>query len=264
MKSLEVSGKTVEEATKKALEQLGVSREEVEVTVVKEGKRGVLGLGAEEAKVIVKLLAAAPKEKAKKAEAAPEEKVKKPKKAEKAEKAEEPKKAEKAEEPEKPEEKGDLAEAAASVLETLIERLGLEASVVSEMKPPVAGGEDAPPVVTLNVKGDDLGILIGRRGQTLASLQHIVRLIIANQAKARVPIVIDVEGYKQRRYDALQALARRVAEQVKDRGKPFALEPMPAYERRIIHLTLSDNPDVTTESSGEGEGRKVVIVPRQH
>jgi len=249
MKSLEVSGKTVEEATKKALEQLGVSREEVEVTVVKEGKRGVLGLGAEEAKVIVKLLAAAPKEKAKKAEAAPEEKVKKPKKAEKAE---------------EPEEKGDLAEAAASVLETLIERLGLEASVVSEMKPPVAGGEDAPPVVTLNVKGDDLGILIGRRGQTLASLQHIVRLIIANQAKARVPIVIDVEGYKQRRYDALQALARRVAEQVKDRGKPFALEPMPAYERRIIHLTLSDNPDVTTESSGEGEGRKVVIVPRQH
>lgn len=224
----------------------------MEVTVVKEGKRGVLGLGAEEAKVIVKLLAAAPKEKAKKAEAAPEEKVKKPKKAEKAE------------EPEKPEEKGDLAEAAASVLETLIERLGLEASVVSEMKPPVAGGEDAPPVVTLNVKGDDLGILIGRRGQTLASLQHIVRLIIANQAKARVPIVIDVEGYKQRRYDALQALARRVAEQVKDRGKPFALEPMPAYERRIIHLTLSDNPDVTTESSGEGEGRKVVIVPRQH
>jgi len=213
----------------------------VEVTVVKEGKHGILGLGAEEAKVIVKPLAAAPKEK--------------PEKAEKAEK--------KAEAAPVPEESSDVAEAAASVLETLIERLGLEASVVSEMKPPVAGGEDAPAIVTLNVKGDDLGILIGRRGQTLASLQHIVRLIVANQAKARVPIVIDVEGYKQRRYEALQALARRVAEQVKERGRPFALEPMPAYERRIIHLTLSDSSDVTTESAGEGEVRKVVIVPRK-
>jgi len=162
-----------------------------------------------------------------------------------------------------PKEMGDIVEAAAGVLEALLARLGLVASVVSETKPPVVGGESAPGVITLNVKGDDLGILIGRRGQTLASLQHIVRLIVAHQAKARVPIVIDVEGYKQRRYDALQALALRVAEQVKAKGKPFALEPMPAYERRIIHLTLADHPDVTTESTGEGETRKVVIVPRK-
>ena len=158
---------------------------------------------------------------------------------------------------------GDVAEAAAGVLEALLARLGLVAQVVPETKPPVVAGESAPGVITLNVKGDDLGILIGRRGQTLASLQHIVRLIVAHQAKARVPIVIDVEGYKQRRYDALQALALRVAEQVKAKGKPFALEPMPAYERRIIHLTLADHPDVTTESTGEGETRKVVIVLRE-
>jgi spoIIIJ-associated protein len=247
----------------------------VEVTVVKEGKRGVLGLGAEDAVVKVKPLAAATQkktekaEKAEKAEAAPKEKAEKPKKAEKAEKpkkaekAEKPKKPEKAEEPEPLEEKGNVAEMAVSALEALIKRLGLEASVASEMKPPLAGGEDAPPVVTLNVKGDDLGILIGRRGQTLASLQHIVRLMVAHKAKARVPIVIDVEGYKQRRYEALQALARRMAEQVKERGRSFALEPMPAYERRIIHLTLADSPDVTTESTGDGEVRKVVIVPRK-
>jgi len=221
MESLEVSGRTVEEAIQKALEQLGVSREEAEVTVVNEGRHGILGLGAEEARVRVRPLVATPKE------------------------------------------MGDVAEAAAGVLETLLARLGLVASVVSETKPPVVGGEGAPGVITLNVKGDDLGILIGRRGQTLASLQHIVRLIVAHQAKARVPIVIDVEGYKQRRYDALQALALRVAEQVKAKGKPFALEPMPAYERRIIHLTLADHPDVTTESTGEGETRKVVIVPRK-
>jgi spoIIIJ-associated protein len=211
--------------------------------------------------VKVKPLAAAPKKKAEKPEKP--EKPEKHKKAEKPEKPEKPKKAEKAEEPEKLEEKGDVAEMAVGALEALIERLGLEASVASEMKPPLAGGEDAPPIVTLNVEGDDLGILIGRRGQTLASLQHIVRLIVAHKAKARVPIVIDVEGYKQRRYEALQALARRMAEQVKERGRSFALEPMPAYERRIIHLTLADNPDVTTESTGDGEVRKVVIVPRK-
>jgi spoIIIJ-associated protein len=77
-----------------------------------------------------------------------------------------------------------------------------------------------------------------------------------------VPIVIDVEGYKQRRYSALQALACRMAEQVKDRKKQFALEPMPAYERRIIHMALAEDPDVTTESTGVGEVRKVIIMPR--
>jgi spoIIIJ-associated protein len=279
MKSLKVSGKTVEEATRKALEQLNVSREEVEVTVVKEGKRGVLGLGAEEAVVKVQLLAAAPEKAEKPAKAEKPKKAEKPAKPKKPEKAEKPKKgkepekpeeAEELEEPERPEKPkklekpevaGDLAGMAASVLETLLTHLELKAQVAAEMKPPL-GGEGAQ-VIALNVKGDDLGILIGRRGQTLAALQHIVRLIVAHQAKARVPIMIDVEGYKQRRYDALQALARRVADEVKSRGRPFALEPMPAYERRIIHLTLADSPDVTTESTGEGEVRKVVIVPRK-
>ena len=248
----------------------------MEVTVVKEGKRGVLGLGAEEAVVKVQLLAAAPEkpEKPEKAEkpqkpkkAEKPAKPKKPEKAEKPKKAKEPEKPEEVEErekpekPEKPEVAGDLAGMAASVLETLLTQLELKAQVAAEMKPPL-GGEGAQ-VIALNVKGDDLGILIGRRGQTLAALQHIVRLIVAHQAKARVPIMIDVEGYKQRRYDALQALARRVADEVKSRGRPFALEPMPAYERRIIHLTLADSPDVTTESTGEGEVRKVVIVPRK-
>ncbi len=221
MKSLEVSAKTVEEAIQKALEQLGVSREKVEVTVVKEGKSGILGLGAEEATVRVRLLVM------------------------------------------EPEERSEIAEVAKGVLENLLARLGVVASVVSETKPPFGEGEEVSEVITLDVTGDDLGILIGRRGQTLAALQHMVRLIVAHQVKARVPVVIDIEGYKQRRYGALQALARRVAEQVKDRKKPFALEPMPAYERRIIHLTLADDPDVTTESTGVGEVRKVVIMPRE-
>ena len=192
----------------------------MEVTVVKEGKHGILGLGAEEAMVKVRPLVRMP-------------------------------------------EKSKIAEAAKGVLETLLTRMGVIASVVPHAEPSVEGEDEASNLVSLDVTGDDLGILIGRRGQTLSSLQHIVRLIVAHQAKARVPIVIDVEGYKQRRYGALQALARRMAEQVKVRGMSFTLEPMPAYERRIIHLTLVDDPDVATASIGEGEARKVVIMLKE-
>jgi spoIIIJ-associated protein len=216
MKSLEASGRTVEEAIQKALETLNLSREKVEVTVVKEGKHGILGLGAEEAVVRVEPLASAPE---------------------------------------------DIDNRAREVLETILARLGVTASVDCQTKPPAGGGEG---VITLDVSGDDLGILIGRRGQTLSALQYVVRLILAHQTQARVPVVIDVEGYKQRRYEALQALAQRMAEQVKAKGRSFTLEPMLAYERRIIHLALADDPDVTTESVGEGESRKVVIMPREH
>jgi spoIIIJ-associated protein len=112
------------------------------------------------------------------------------------------------------------------------------------------------------VEGDDLGILIGRRGQTLSCLQYLVRIIVGHQKNVWLPIVIDVESYKQRRCNALQAMAWRIAEQVKQGREPFALEPMPAFDRRIIHIALADHPDVTTESSGEGEARRVVIVPK--
>jgi len=156
-----------------------------------------------------------------------------------------------------------IAEIAKSVLETLLAEMEVTASIVPQAKPLAGAEEEATAPVALEIKGDDLGILIGRRGQTLACLQYIVRLIIAHQTKTWVPIIIDVEGYRQRRYEALQALAWRMAEQVKVKGTPFTLESMPAYERRIIHLTLADHADVTTESIGEGEARKVVILPKK-
>jgi len=156
-----------------------------------------------------------------------------------------------------------IAETAKSILETLLAAMGISASVVPRSESPAEQeGETTSPIM-FDIKGDDLGILIGRRGQTLACLQYIVRLIVANQSKAWVPIVIDVEEYKQRRHQALQALASRMAEQVMVKGIPFSLEPMPAYERRIVHLTLAEHPDVTTQSVGESEGRKVVILPKE-
>lgn len=156
----------------------------------------------------------------------------------------------------------DISQIARDVLEILLSNLGVAASVEMDTLSFVEETEDAAPVA-LSVSGEDLGILIGRRGQTLACLQYIVRLIVANRAQMWVPIIIDVEGYKARRYESLRALAERMAEQVKVRQRPFTLEPMPAYERRIIHLALADHSDVTTESTGIDELRKVVILPRQ-
>ena len=162
---------------------------------------------------------------------------------------------------EMPEEQSDIAEAARDVLETLLDLMGIAASVMPSTEFAVEGEEQTIASIDLDISGEDLGILIGRRGQTLASLQYMVRLIVGHQTQVRLPIVIDVEGYKQRRCEALRALAWRIAEQVRVKSMPFTLEPMPAFERRIIHLALADHPDVTTESTGLGEARKVVIMP---
>jgi len=162
-----------------------------------------------------------------------------------------------------PESESDIAETAKGVLEALLTAMEVTASVVPCSPPLIEGEEEVTVPLAFDIRGDDLGILIGRRGQTLSCLQYIVRLILAHQMKTRVPIVIDVEGYRQRRCKALQALAWRVAEQIQVKGKPFTLEPMPAYERRIIHLTLANHPDVTTQSIDVGEARKVVISSKE-
>jgi len=156
----------------------------------------------------------------------------------------------------------EIAEVARTILETLLDLMGVPASVNTVHGAMVESKVEEPSAITLNVEGDDLGILIGRRGQTLSCLQYLVRIIIGHQEKVWVPIVIDVEGYKQRRCNALQSLAWRIAEQVTQKREPFALEPMPAFDRRIIHLTLADHPEVTTESNGDGEARRVVVVPK--
>ena len=151
-------------------------------------------------------------------------------------------------------EKDEVATIATEVLETLIKAMGIPAEVSVTQAPT----EEQP--MALDIEGEDLGILIGRRGQTLASLQYVVRLIVAEKVKMWVPINVDVAGYKKRRYESLRGLALRLAEQVKRNRRLITLEPMPADERRIIHLALADNPDVDTESTGEGEGRKVAIL----
>lgn len=209
MEELKITAKTVEQAIEEAERQLGISRDQLEVVVVREGKGGIFGVGGEEALIRVKPLTP----------------------------------------PEK-----DVIRIATEVLDTLLRLMGVigKVEVLSEEMP-----------IALNIEGDDLGILIGRRGQTLASLEYITKLIVAGQLKAWLPLNVDVAEYKKRRRESLRRLALHLAEQVKLRRRAMTLEPMPPDERRIIHLTLADHPDVTTHSMGEGENRKVVILLKQ-
>ncbi len=148
----------------------------------------------------------------------------------------------------------EVVEVAEEVIVTLLRLLGVEGNVeVVSSEIPIA----------FDVTGEDLGVLIGRRGQTLASLEYVTKLIVTRRLQAWVPLSVDVAGYKKRRYDSLQRLALYLAEQVISRQRAITMEPMPADERRIVHLTLADNPDVTTSSIGEGDDRKVVVLLRQ-
>jgi len=115
--------------------------------------------------------------------------------------------------------------------------------------------------LTLNIHGinENLGLLIGRRGETLAALQLLVSLVVSHRTKHRMRIIVDAENYRQRREENLRSLALRVAQQVRNYRRSIALEAMPPHERRIVHLALSDSKDISTESIGEGEERRVVI-----
>ena len=209
MEGQEFSGKTVEEAIQTALEKLGLKREEVQVTVLQKGRPGLLRIGSQEARVLVK-----------------------------------------------PRPGHDPASYGKEVLEEILDTMTIAATVHISQPPPGLG---PPPPIALDIRGRDLGILIGRQGQTLASLQYLVNVIATHHLKSQSPIWVDVEGYKKRRYENLHSLALRMAEQVKKTGQPIAMEPMPAHERRIVHLALVNHPDITTQSIGEGTARKVVI-----
>jgi spoIIIJ-associated protein len=163
---------------------------------------------------------------------------------------------------EMPEKQTEIFEAAKKVLEDLLGLMDLPSKVTISEEFTVNGEEGETASIGLNIEGDDLGILIGRRGQTMVSLQYIIRLIMSHKMAVTMPIVLDVEGYKQRRCEGLRALANKLADQVRVRRVSFTMEPMPAFERRVVHLALANHPHVTTESTGEGENRKVEIIPK--
>jgi spoIIIJ-associated protein len=150
---------------------------------------------------------------------------------------------------------------ARETLEDLLDKMKIKAQVSATWSVPSEPGEPNP--LMLEVTGDDLGILIGPRGETIAALQYITRLIISKELGEGVNVVVDVEGHRRRREEQLRRMARKMAEQVMQRHRTMSLEPMSAAERRIIHLELRDHPDVYTESIGEGDKRKVTIIPKK-
>jgi spoIIIJ-associated protein len=255
-RSVVASGKTIEDAIINGLAMLQVRRDQVDIEVITAGSRGVLGFGAENAQV--KLLVKLPPKPEPRPEPEPEPAPKL-----------EPEPLELVAEPsppvEQPEPETDEQAAGQVGQEALTEILRLmnvRASVEIMLGHELAD-EGQPPPIVLNITGEDLGILIGRRGDTLRALQYLVRLMVSHRLKHWTNLVVDVENYVIRRQRTLESLAQRVAEQVARTGRMQALEPMSAYERRVVHVTLRKHPEVTTQSVGEGERRKVTIIPKQ-
>ncbi len=149
---------------------------------------------------------------------------------------------------------------AQSTLAELLEQLKVKAEVVAtwgDLDP-----EDQTRPLTLDVQGDDLSGLIGRNGETLDALQYLLRMMLGRQINPDVNLLVDVQGHKRRREEQVRRMANRMAEQVAQRNRTMTLEPMPAHERRLVHIELRDHPSVRTESVGEGHRRKVTIIPK--
>ena len=271
MEAREIEGKTIDEAIEQACREFGVPRDKLHIDILSEGAPGFFGLlGSKKARIQASLLTidmslemplgaakpepAAPAKKpaapAKKSEA----QAKKPEAAAVAVPANRPVDAA----PETPrrdaeEKSGEgVAQRAKAILEGILSGMGIPAPVRVEET------EDA---ILLNVQGDGGGLLIGRRGQNLDAIQYIVNKAVSRSGNGRKMIIIDTEAYRKRREESLVSLAEKLAEKVRKTKKPVTVSHMNAHDRRIIHMALQNDESLTTKSRGEGEYRKIVIIP---
>jgi len=215
---------TVDEAIELGLKELDADRDEAEVEILSRGKTGFLGIGSEAARVRVTRISIGRDD------------------------AGVPTTAE-----------GDTT--AAGVATAAVGRI-LEAAGVNVTRTLRAANDPESGGPIIDLAGEDSGLLIGRRGQTLQALQFLVNLIVRKQFEG-VRVVLDVENYRQRRELQLREMATTIAKRVAETNRSITLEPMPPADRRIIHTSLTDHPGVSTESTGEGEGRKVTIMPKR-
>lgn len=263
--SLEVIAPSVEEAVAKGLADLGLSEDAVEVEILDTGSKGLFGLGFRQARVRLTIktpdqsivVSAAeepllPAADLAEAEAIPAQPVTAETTSLEAPPAPEPSAPSKEEEI--------ILHVARETVEELLERMNVRARVTVRRGEADDEKERAP--IQVDVRGDDLSILIGPKAETLNALQYIAALIVSKEVGKSVPLVVDVEGYRARRAQQIRQLARRMAEQAVRTGRRQVLEPMPANERRLVHMELRNHPDVTTESIGEDPRRKVTIIPK--
>ncbi len=307
MESIEVSGKSVDDAVLQALVRLRKRRDEVEITVLQQPTRGTFGIGGKEALIRVTVLSTRgaavitpemadallgpdddelyeeEEEEGEMEEEYEEEEV--PDEEEFEDEDEFTGEYEDDEDDEEEEEEAKLPQPvlALNQLGIDVEQITVAEGEMQEVENP--SNEDIAVTVdvlqhilqyiniraavqvrsqsplTLNIQGinENLGLLIGRRGETLSALQLLVSLIVSHRTKHRMRIIVDAENYRQRREENLRSLALRVAQQVRNYRRSIALEAMPPHERRIVHIALAESKDISTESIGEGDARRVVI-----
>jgi spoIIIJ-associated protein len=242
---LEIIAPSVEEAVEKGLRELGLTEDDVDIEVLDEGKKGLLGLGSRQARIALKIKGASEKkEKAEKKQALIETHEALPEEVDESRKM--------GDEPEE-------VSIARETINIILEKMRVTADVSVRL-----GESDNNRVqpVLIDIEGKDLSFLIGRKAETINALQFVTSLIVGRELGRWVPLQIDVQHYRQRREDELRKLARRIADQVVSTGRKQALEPMPPNERRIVHIELRDNPRVETESVGEDPKRKVTVRPK--
>lgn len=259
--TLEVIAPTVEEAIDKGINELGIPEEAVDIEILDSGSRGVLGIGSRQARV--RLIVRAEKPDAipeiSDSENYPSQPSIPEGNDEASEQAEVSPDAVSITGTYQPSEDIKLYVARETVVE-LLEKMKVRASVTAYYGEPDESRNRVPVFVDIN--GNDLSILIGRQAETLNALQFIASLIVGKELGYSIPLIIDVEGYRKRREQQLRYLAKRMADQAVKTGRRQVLEPMPANERRIVHIELRDNPDVSTASIGEEPRRKVTIIPQ--
>ena len=277
--SYEYTAKTVEAAVDEGLRDMGVSRDQIDIEVVQEGSRGILGIGATDAVVSLSRKASSAPAKVQPQEAialpaaAGVDAVAEPEESADADGVspaaeisptvdDEPSSIQADDslseiDEEEDEEDAELEDLAFDLLSQMLQHLDIEAEIELSW---LEDEEDGDRPLNLNVVGDDLGILIGRNGETLASIQYLIRLMVNQELHSWKNIVIDIDSYKQRRAEQLNQMAHRLAEQVVASGRPASLEPMPASERRLVHMALRNHQQVYTASTGEDQRRKVQIL----
>jgi spoIIIJ-associated protein len=282
-REIETTGADVEAAIANGLAKLGVARADATIEILDEGSKGILGLGRRDARVrLTAMIAPAPpvEKEAPKWTPAPavepepvvetpvveEVPAEMPAFSPALTETVDPPATEATAAPKRPvaepvddeEEVQAELEVAVDIWSTLLEKLTVEADIQTKISEPddITGRR----VPKLNIDGKDLSPLIGPRGDTLNAMQYITRLMAAHRLKSRANFIVDVAGYRERRKQALERLAERMANKATRRGKALTLEPMPANERRAIHVALRDHADVFTQSTGEGSGRRVKIL----
>ena len=219
MKVIEVEGKSIDEAVRKAADQLGVHHSTIrqsDIEVLDEGKSGIFGFGvSRSAKIRVSYSFGSV---------------------------------------ETVVEAGDIADIAKEITSTLFAKMELDAKIrdISE--------NDSK--VYIELESENSGLIIGKKGKTLEAIQFIINMMVNQKTKSNKKIIIDIESYRSKRESSLKKLAQEVAERVAHTGKPFSMEPMNPFERRLVHMTLQDHPQVITKSEGQGSFRKVKVCPR--